>query len=141
MSLNNRIVSIVDDDPGTTLFFHEVLKSIPGIKISTFTDPIAALEHFQVNDYAYVLIICDYKMPGLNGMELLKKIKDSNRFVRTILTTAFEIDDNIDDNLFQDYTEKRVIDGYLQKPITVHQLIKEVNLQLDSYEAQKKYRS
>jgi DNA-binding NtrC family response regulator len=106
VSLNNRSVSIVDDDPGTTLFFHEVLKSIPGIKISTFTDPIAALEHFQVNDYAYVLVISDYKMPGLNGMELLKNIKDSNRYVRTILTTAFEIDNNIGDNLFQEYTDE-----------------------------------
>jgi DNA-binding NtrC family response regulator len=138
--LNNRIVSIVDDDPGTTIFFHEALKSIPGIEISTFTDPITALEHFQVNDHAYVLVISDYKMPGLNGIELLKKIKDSNRFVRTILTTAFEIDDNIDGNLFQEYTEKRIIDGYLQKPISVLQLIKEVNIQLDSYEAQKNYR-
>jgi len=54
-----------------------------------------ALEHFQVNDYAYVLVLSDFKMPGLNGMELLKKIKDSNRFVRTILTSAFTIDDNI----------------------------------------------
>jgi DNA-binding NtrC family response regulator len=141
VSLNNRIVSIVDDDPGTTLFFHEVLKSIPGIKISTFTDPVAALEHFQLNDNAYVLVISDYKMPGLNGMELLKKIKDSNRFVRTILTTAFEMDDNIGDNLFQEYTEKQIIDGFLQKPITVHELIKEVSIQLDSYEAQKNYRS
>jgi response regulator RpfG family c-di-GMP phosphodiesterase len=130
----------VDDDPGTTIFFHEALKSIPGIEISTFTDPITALEHFQVNDHAYVLVISDYKMPGLNGIELLKKIKDSNRFVRTILTTAFEIDDNIDGNLFQEYTEKRIIDGYLQKPISVLQLIKEVNIQLDSYEAQKNYR-
>jgi len=77
----------------------------------------------------------------LNGIELLKKIKDSNRYVRTILTTAFEIDDNIGDNLFQEYTDKRIIDGYLQKPITVHRLIKEVNIQLDSYEAQKNYRS
>lgn len=141
MSLNNRIVGIVDDDPGTAIFFHEALKSIPGIKISTFTDPIVALEHFQVNAYAYVLVISDYKMPGLNGMELLKKIKDSNRLVRTILTTAFEIDDNIDDNVFQEHTENRIIDGYLQKPISVHQLIKEVNIQLDSYEAQKKYHS
>ena len=70
-------------------------------------------------------------------MELLKKIKDSNRFVRTILTTAFEMDDN----LFQEYAEKRIIDGYLQKPISVNQLIKEVNMQLDSYDAQKKSRS
>jgi hypothetical protein len=49
--------------------------------------------------------------------------------------TAFEIDNN----LFHEYTKKRIINWYLQKPIGVHDLIKEVNTQLDSYEEQKKY--
>jgi DNA-binding NtrC family response regulator len=137
MSDENRIVSIVDDDPGTTMFFQEALQTIAGISIFTFTDPIMALEDFQVKDYAYVLVISDFKMPGLNGMELLKKIKDSNRFVRTILMTAF----TIDDNLFREYTKKKIINGYLQKPIGLHDLIIEVNTQLDSYEVQKKYPS
>jgi DNA-binding NtrC family response regulator len=122
VSANNRIVSIVDDDPGTTIFFHEALQGIPGITVFTFTDPILALEHFQDNGYAYVAVISDFKMPGLNGMEFLKKIKDLNRFVRTILMTAFEIDDN----LFRDYTKKKIINGFLQKPIGIHDLIIEV---------------
>lgn len=137
MFAQNRIVSIVDDDPGITMFFHEALRTIPGITIFTFTDPILALEHFQVKGYAYVLAISDFKMPGLNGMELLNKIKDLNRFVRTILMTAF----TIDDILFQEYTKKKIINGFLQKPIGLHDLIKEVNTQLDSYELQKKYPS
>jgi len=44
-----------------------------GITIFTFTDPILALEHSQVKEYAYVLVISDFKMPGLNGMEFLKR--------------------------------------------------------------------
>ncbi|MDW0212982.1 MAG: response regulator, partial [Nitrososphaeraceae archaeon] len=84
MSAENRMVSIVDDDRDITFLFEEALKRISRITIFTFADPILALEHFQVNEYAYVLVISDYKMPGLNGMEFLKKIKDSNRFVRTI---------------------------------------------------------
>jgi DNA-binding NtrC family response regulator len=137
VSANNRIVSIIDDDPGTTMFFHEALRSIPGITIFTFTDPVLALEHFQDNGYAYVAVISDFNMPGLNGMEFLKKIKDSNRFVRTILMTAFEIDDN----LFHEYTKRKIINGFLQKPIGFHDLIKEINTQLDSNEVQRKYPS
>ena len=133
MSAENRIVSNVDDDAGITMFFHEALRTIAGITIFTFTDPVLALEHFQDKGYAYVLAISDFKMPGLNGMELLKKIKDSNRFVRTILMTAY----TIDDNLFQEYTKKKIINGYLQKPIGLHDLIKEVGTQLDAYEVQK----
>jgi DNA-binding NtrC family response regulator len=137
MSVENRIVSIVDDDPGTTMFFQKALRTIAGVTIFTFTDPILALEHFQVKGYTCVLVISDFKMPGLNGMEFLKKIRDSNRFVRTILMTAF----TIEDNLSREYTKKKIINGFLQKPIALHDLLIEVNTQLESYELQKKYPS
>ena len=57
------------------MFFQEALRTIAGITIFTFTDPILALEHFQDKGYAYVAVISDFKMPGLNGMEFLKKDK------------------------------------------------------------------
>ena len=136
MYANNRIVSIIDDDPSTTLFFREALKEFTGITVVAFTDPILALEHFQVNEYAYVLVISDFKMPGLNGMEFLRKIKELNRFVRTILITAAF---RINDNLFQECTKKKIIDGFVQKPIGLHDFIKEVDTQLQAYEMQKKF--
>ena len=129
--------SIVDDDPDIIMLFHEALKSISGITIFTFTDPILALEHFQVNEYAYVLVLSDFKMSGLNGMEFLKKIKELNSFVRTILMTAFQIEDKV----FREYTKKKIINAFLQKPIGIHDLLKEVNTQLHSYEMQKKFPS
>jgi len=119
------------------MFFQEALRTIAGITIFTFTDPIVALENFQVKGDAYVAVISDFKMPGLNGMEFLKKIRDSNRFVRTILMTAF----TIEDNLFREYTKKKIINGFLQKPIALHDLLIEINTQLESYELQKKYPS
>ena len=134
MSNNNRIVVIVDDDLEITLLFREALKDISRVKIFTFTDPVLALEHFQINEYAYVLVISDFKMPGLNGMEFLKKIKALNPFVRTILMTAFEVEDKI----FRDYTKNKIIDEFLQKPIGMHDLIEEVDTQLYSYENQKR---
>ena len=137
MSVENRMVCIVDDDPDIVLLFRDALKSISGITIFTFTDPILALEHFQVNEYAYVLVISDFKMPGLNGIEFIKKIKEYNRFVRTILMTAFQIEDK----LFLEYTKKKIINAFLQKPIGIHDLLKEVDTQLHSYEMQKRFPS
>jgi len=84
-----------------------------------------------------VLVISDFKMSGLNGMEFLNKIKKLNQFVRTILMTAFAIDDRI----FREYTKKKIIDAFIQKPISIHDLLKEVDTQLHSYEIQKKYPS
>jgi DNA-binding NtrC family response regulator len=137
VSVENRMVCIVDDDPDIILLFRDALKSISGITIFTFTDPILALEHFQVNEYAYVLVISDFKMPGLNGIEFIKKIKEYNRFVRTILMTAFQIEDK----LFLEYTKKKIINAFLQKPIGIHDLLKEVDTQLHSYEMQKRFPS
>ena len=123
----------MDDEEDITKLFRDALGIINAITIFTFTDPVLALEHITINKGRYVLVISDLRMPGINGMELLKKIKDSNPFVRTILMTAF----TIDDKLFREYTKKKIINRFLQKPIGLHDLIKEVNTQLDSYEVQK----
>jgi two-component system response regulator (stage 0 sporulation protein F) len=92
-----------------------------------------ALEHFAINRDAYVLIISDLRMPSLNGMELIKRIKDVNPFVRTILMTAF----TIKDELFQEYAKHEIINGFPQKPIHLSDLRAEVNNQLNAYELPK----
>ena len=135
MSANNRMVCIVDDESDITLLFHEALKSVPGITIFTFTDPILALEHFKTNISKYFLVISDLRMPVLNGMELLKKMKDLNSSVRTILMTAFALDDN--DKLFKEYAKREIINAFLQKPIRLDDLRDEVNNQLHKYELRK----
>lgn len=128
----DKVVSIIDDEKDITTLFHEALRSINGITIFAFTDPILALEHFQKNKDAYVLVISDFRMAGLNGMELLRKMKAMNKYVRTVLMTAFEVQDTI----FSDYTKKRIINGFFQKPVRLNDLIKEVHEQLHSYEIQ-----
>jgi len=129
----SKVVAVVDDEQDIITLFHDALKSMAGITVITFSDPLLALEHFQMNQNSYVLVISDFKMPGLNGLELLKKMKDLNKFVRTILMTAFEIDDQI----FGNYTKGKIINGFIQKPVRIYELIKEVNTQIHSYEMQK----
>jgi DNA-binding NtrC family response regulator len=71
----NRIICIVDDDTDIILLFHDILNGITGVTVLTFGDPTLALKHFQVNEHAYVLVISDFKMSGLIGMEFLKRYK------------------------------------------------------------------
>ncbi|MGE5685343.1 MAG: hypothetical protein ACM3ZS_09410 [Nitrososphaerota archaeon] len=52
-----KLVAVVDDKQDITILFHEALRSINGITVFAFTDPILALEHFQKNKDAYVLVI------------------------------------------------------------------------------------
>jgi response regulator RpfG family c-di-GMP phosphodiesterase len=71
-------------------------------------------------------------MPGINGIELLKRIKELNPLVRTVLMTAFEIDDE----LFRRYAEAQIINGFVQKPILLKDLLKEVDYQLHVHQLQ-----
>jgi DNA-binding NtrC family response regulator len=137
VTTDSRIVGIVDDDKDITILFQGVLHSTARIRILTFTDPILALDHFLVNDHTYAVVICDSRVPGLNGMELLKKMKGLNQFVRTILITAYELDQD----LFMQYAKMRIINGFLQKPIRLDDLRDEVNNQLLAYESDKKHPS
>ncbi|TLX89529.1 MAG: response regulator [Thaumarchaeota archaeon] len=122
----NRLVAIIDDELDITVLFRDAMRGIQGISIFTFTNPIMALEHFKFNRNDYHLIVSDLRMPGINGIELIKRIKELNPLVRTILMTAFEIDDE----LFQKYAEEQLINGFLQKPIMLKDLVKEVDNQL-----------
>jgi DNA-binding NtrC family response regulator len=64
MMTSNKLVSIVDDEQDITILFRDALMSIKGITVFTFTDPLLALEHFQMNDRTYVLVISDLGCQG-----------------------------------------------------------------------------
>ena len=94
MSGNNRIVSVVDDDIYIAKLFHEALsENIDGISVFSFVDPVMAFQHFTENHESYALVISDLRMPSLNGLELLKKIKTLNPKVRTILMSAYNFEE------------------------------------------------
>ena len=127
-----KIVAIIDDELDITMLFRDAIRGIRGISIFTFTDPIMALEHFKINRKDYVLIVSDLRMPGIDGIELMKRTKELNPLVRTVLMTAFELDDE----LFQQYADKEIINGFLQKPILLKDLVKEVDNQLHIHQLQ-----
>ena len=133
MSNNRRLIALVDDEEDILCLFKDALKPIKNVKIFTFTDSLLALEHFTLNKSYYALVISDLRMPGIDGIELLNKIKSINPYVRSTLMTAFQLDDS----LFKDYAQKQIINGFLQKPIRLNELRVEVNDQLHAYELQK----
>jgi len=130
MSTNKRIVSIVDDDVYIAQLFHEALsENIDGISVFSFTDPIMAFQHFTENKENYALVISDLRMPGLNGLELLKKVKDSNPKVRTILMSAYNFEE---EELYQSYMIEAVINSTIAKPVTMNRLCERVRDELNA---------
>ena len=119
MTNNTKLMSVVDDEHDIMSLFSDALSEIGGASVYGFIDSTLALEHFKLHQLDYSLIISDYRMPTMDGIELLTKIKAINSSVKTILISAFDIDDKL-------YEECKCVDKILQKPITIPELINEV---------------
>lgn len=117
-------VMVVDDEEELAHLFMELLKG-SGYNTVAFTDPLLALEHFRSNPEQYSLILSDLIMPGMNGIELAKRIRDYNSRVKILLITAFYDIEN--QNNDADLKEAN-ISNVLKKPIKLTELRTQVNL-------------
>ena len=132
ISKNKQIISIVDDEEDiSTLFRLAIDENIEGYHVISFNDPIFALEHFIENASSYALVISDLRMSGLNGLEFLKKVKEANSSVRTILMSGYNFDEV---KSYQDYMELGIIDSTIEKPITIQRLMHRVRGELQIYQ-------
>lgn len=132
MNTNIKIVSIVDDELDITQLYQDAIYGhINGISVVCFNNPITALEHFIENKKDYVLVISDLRMPNLNGLDLLSKIKTLNSNVKTILVSAYEVKE---DKVFQKYMKDGTIDLFIEKPIPIDWLRQKVREQVEAFE-------
>lgn len=132
MTINIRIVSIVDDELDITQLYQDAIYGhINEISVVCFNNPVTALEHFIENKKDYALVISDLRMPNLNGLDLLSKIKMINPNVRTILVSAYEVKE---DKVFQKYMKDGTIDLFIEKPIPIDWLRQKVREQVEAYE-------
>jgi DNA-binding NtrC family response regulator len=104
-------------------------QNIDGVSVFSFIDPIKAFEHYTENKENYALVISDLRMPGLNGLELLKKVKTLNPKVRTILMSAYNFEE---EELYQQYMKEAVINSTIEKPVTMNRLYQRVGDELNA---------
>src|SRR6266550_866467 len=84
---NGAYVLIVDDDPALLQALPQTLHlRIPGIKVDACDSALEALKQIQEHDYD--AIVSDIKMPGMDGLALLTKIKELRPETPTLLITG-----------------------------------------------------
>ena len=113
MALNNDSIMIVDDEIDITTFMKLSLQEC-GFNVDSFTDPFLALEHLQINSKDYMIVISDIRMPGLNGFEFVRKIREVKPKIKVLLMTAFDINTNV----FSEELLATKVNGFIQKPIS-----------------------
>ena len=66
------------------------------------------------------IILLDIHMPGMDGLDTLKKIKEKDASMRVIMVTAIETNDKIDESM------RLGADNYITKPLSLEYLEREV---------------
>jgi DNA-binding response OmpR family regulator len=115
---NTGTILVLDDELDITGLIKISLEK-QGYQVFGFTDPLLALEHFQLNPLMYDLVLSDLRMPGMSGFQFLNKIKLTKPQIKVILMSAFDMTDDFD---FSTYSKSYEIDGYIQKPISIRKL-------------------
>lgn len=127
-----RVVAVVDDDIDISTLFHDILcENVQDASVYAFNDPIEALKHFTENQSKYALVISDLRMAGLNGLDLLKKVKNYNPKVRTILMSAYNFEE---DPTYVEYMKDGIIDSTIEKPVTIQRLCQRVTEELNEFQ-------
>jgi DNA-binding NtrC family response regulator len=120
-------IAVVDDEKDIVGLFRDALSQIDGCTVFGFTDPQDALKHFIANQQYYNLILTDFRMSELNGIEFIRKVNEIKPSIKALLMSAFEVQD---EEIFQQYMKKNIINGFLQKPIALSDLLDEVKNQI-----------
>jgi DNA-binding NtrC family response regulator len=125
MSNQPQFMIVVDDELDNMALFRDALSQMEDTNVCGFTDSTLALEHFKLNPSNYCLILSDFRMPNIYGMELLKKVKTINPSVKTVLISAFEVNE-------KNFEQSNCVDAFLQKPISIPDLIDAVETQIST---------
>ena len=67
---------IVDDNADILLMMSAILENLTCATIECYDTPQSALEAFKAAPDSYQLVITDFEMPGMNGIELCRLIRD-----------------------------------------------------------------
>ena len=116
-------ILLIDDDPDVLNLFSDFLKR-EGFRAASYLDPLAALKEISASPQKYSLVITDIRMPGISGLEIIKKVCRINQEIKVILISAFELEgDNLKGIKYEDF---------IKKPVHLHSLAETIEKILKS---------
>jgi len=80
---------VIDDEPSVLESFKMILK-IKDYEVETFPDGPAALQNLTKGKFDVAFV--DYKLPVMDGLEVLRRIKEIDSDIEVIIVTAYATD-------------------------------------------------
>ncbi|GAB3789325.1 response regulator [Virgibacillus kimchii] len=110
-------ILIIDDQPGIRMLLTDIFEN-EGYKITTAADGKEAVNKIYKNEYDLVLV--DYNLPIMNGMEILEKLERDNMKTKIIVMSG--LSDEVEKELDGFHLVKEVF----AKPFDIQQLVETV---------------
>lgn len=112
-------VMIVDDNEASEYLLKSTLKKITE-NILVAKTGVEAVE-MCYNNTDIDLILMDIQLPGINGYEVVRRIREFNNVVKIIAQTAYALDGDREKAL------EAGCDDYIAKPIKISDLVQKIN--------------
>ena len=124
MKLDNDLVLVVEDDADTLELIRIVLEYALGVRVVTGENGIDALH--QAEDAQPALILLDMMLPGMDGLEVAKRLRSSPRSQNTPIVAVTA-------SASREMATAAGCNDFIQKPFQLDYLLSKVREHLPSH--------
>ncbi|MDX1259587.1 MULTISPECIES: response regulator [unclassified Exiguobacterium] len=114
---------IAEDEPGIRNLLAQLFRA-QGYTTDVAVDGLETIERLKETEYD--LLLMDVNMPGRTGLEVLRHQDEVGRRIRTILMTA------LDEKEAMDEAKRLGVVAFFGKPFDIFELKKEVTVQISN---------
>ena len=115
-------VLVVEDEPINMTLFTFILKHNGHDAIEAFTGAEGIAKTF---DSKPDIVLMDLRLPDMDGFEVTRRIRKTNKYVPIIAVTSYTMDD------IREKYENEQFNGYIQKPINPSTIVDEIKKMLN----------
>lgn len=126
MDSASKLIAIIEDDAVLRRGLRRVFVK-NNFRVASFADSSTVFENLR--DEKPDLILCDYRLPGTNGVEILKQLRKIDKQIPFFLMTSYYTDELVDSAI------RNGANKVIQKPIEIKELIDSCILAVKKYSA------
>lgn len=121
---HNLKILVVEDDQNTMLLIKRMLLDLGVVHVYTCRDGVEALKllgSFDGQDLIN-LVLCDWKMPNMSGIEVLKQIRTCDPDLPFLMVTGqSDVDSVVEAKAY-------AVTAYIKKPFSMEELRKKLRI-------------
>jgi two-component system chemotaxis response regulator CheY len=122
MKIEDMKVLAVDDNEAAKALLCEMLNDLGIEQVTTAEDGQAALEYLQACDEDPDVVLCDWNMPRMSGMDLAKTLQSVDPSLPFVMITGASAEDH------QGEAKANGVTSFLVKPFTKEDLAKKLKI-------------